>query len=78
MKLVPLYCQGKKCMVRGCTNLASHKIAEVNVFDEETQLLDYGLFAQSHELTTYLCDEHFKFIMTREEKHNLPDNRIFE
>jgi len=77
MKKIPLYCQGEKCMVTGCNQLASHKIAEVNVFDEETQSEEYTRFSESHELTTYLCDECFEKIMTRDEQHGLVDNRNF-
>ena len=65
-------------MVKGCTNLASHKIGEYNVYDPDAQTKECIRFDMRHEYTTYLCDEHFDNIMAREEKHGLPDTRKFE
>jgi len=78
MSPIPYPCKGEKCMVKGCKKLASHKIGEYNIFDRERQQGPHESFNMSHELTTYLCDDHFTNIMTREEKHGLPDTRKFD
>lgn len=77
--MVPKTCYGIKCMQKGCTNLASHKIAEVNPWDDSEGSDEkewHNKFARTHERTTYLCDDHFNQIMSRDENVNMPDNRF--
>jgi hypothetical protein len=47
--------EGVKCMVRRCPRQAAHKIAETDVQGHQ------------HELTSYLCEQHFHLVMDREE-----------
>jgi len=78
-KQVPKSCQGVKCMIVGCPNLAAHKVGEVNLWDENDndEKENYYNFEACHELTTYVCEEHFKFVMKREERYNtIEDNRF--
>lgn len=63
----PRTCTDVKCMQSGCKNGASHKVGEQNIWDKETESEQYKQFNQMHELTTYLCDEHFNKLMKREE-----------
>lgn len=70
---VPNSCKGVKCMQQGCENLASHKVGEQNLFNQgdgygNNELIYYEMFNRRHELTTYLCDEHFSNLMKRDEK----------
>lgn len=72
---IPASCLGVKCMVQNCPELASHKVGELNVWDEESQSEEYSAFNKSHELTSYLCNLHFDLIMTRDSKIIVNDNR---
>jgi hypothetical protein len=73
----PLTCKGVKCMIVGCGNLASHKVGEENIWDKTEEKEQYEKFENCHNLTTYLCEEHFDFVITREEKYNtIKDNRF--
>lgn len=64
-------------MIVGCGNLASHKIGEENIWDKTEEKEQYEKFENSHNLTTYLCEKHFDYVMTREEKYNtIKDNRF--
>jgi hypothetical protein len=66
-------------MQKGCTDLASHKIEEINLWDDSEgsdEKEQHEKFARTHEHTTYLCDNHFKQIMLRDENVNMPDNRF--
>ena len=73
---LPLTCMGVKCMKVGCRNLASHKIGEENIWDKELQAKEHQAFENTHNLTTYLCDDCFKQIMTRETEYNtIKDDR---
>ena len=73
---LPLTCMGVKCMIVGCRNLASHKIGEINIWDETLQSEEHQIFENSHELTTYVCDDCLKRIMTRETEYNtIKDDR---
>lgn len=70
---------GVKCMIVGCRHLATHKVGEENIWDENDsdEKENYYNFEASHNATTYLCDEHFKFVMTRETEYNtIEDNRF--
>lgn len=69
---IPLTCVGQKCMYANCENQAKHKIGELNIWDEKSQKEEYINFNEIHELTTYLCDEHFYDIMKRYDKANKP------
>lgn len=73
----PLTCKSVKCMIIGCQQLASHKVEEVNPWIkndlDESDLHDK--FESIHNLTTYLCEAHFEFVMTREENYKMKDNR---
>lgn len=66
---IPSACIDVKCMVHRCPNQAMHKVAESNIYDPslETEAADHAEFKQRHEKTSYLCKEHFDFIMDREE-----------
>lgn len=63
----PEVCLGVKCMQRGCKNESSHKVGEHNIWDRETESEEHTQFTKIHELTTYLCNEHFTKLMEREE-----------
>jgi hypothetical protein len=65
INLPPIICFGVKCMQIGCSNLASHKIADVTPRNKHT-----------HELTTYLCTPHFDRIMMRETRYYSQDHRF--
>jgi len=67
---VPMTCTGVKCMIVGCRELASHKIGEENIWDRTEEKKEHEQFEQSHNLTTYVCDDHFRKIMTREVEYN--------
>ncbi len=54
-------------MQNGCKNQAMHKVGELNIFNQELEPVEHKQFSESHELTTYLCDEHFNKLMKREE-----------
>lgn len=54
-------------MQEGCKNESSHKVGEYNIWDKEQQTAEYNQFNSKHELTTYLCDDHFNKLMRREE-----------
>ena len=80
-KMVPMSCMGVKCMVKGCSNLSSHKVIEDNIWwsagqdnNDERELCVRQRSA--HGLGSYLCDEHFDMIMSREEKYDMPDDRF--
>ena len=75
---IPKSCKGVKCMIRGCRNLASHKIGEENIwFDDDDEKENHERFNFGHNLTTYVCDECFEHIMTRETEYNtIEDNRF--
>jgi len=76
---VPLTCKGVKCMKVGCRNLASHKVGEENIWDKELQSEEHQAFENGHNLTTYLCDNCFNQIMTRETEYNtIKDDRYGE
>ncbi len=81
-RLIPKCCLGVKCHVPGCLNLSSHKIGELNIYDNrpDTETNDelevYQTHQISHPLTVYLCDEHFNSIMTREERVFEKDDRF--
>lgn len=62
-----MHCQGVKCMQTGCKNQAMHKVGEYNIFNEREETDEHKQFSKRHELTTYLCDEHFDKLMKREE-----------
>ncbi len=74
--VVPGICKGVKCMIKGCQNLSSHKVGELNPWDEETEKKEFLFFNMKHEHTAYLCDEHFLFVMTREQNYSMPDERF--
>ena len=63
----PKTCTNVKCMQKGCKNEASHKVGEQNIWNKKTESEEYNLFNSGHELTTYLCDQHFGLLMNREE-----------
>jgi len=48
-------CGGEICQHKDCTTDASHKVGETIFLDDP--------FATRHELTAYLCCEHFTMIM---------------
>ena len=81
-RLIPKCCFGVKCHVPGCQNLSSHKIGELNIYDNnpDTEINDeletYRAHKRSHPLTVYLCNEHFDSIMTREERILEKDDRF--
>ncbi len=52
---VSRYCKGRKCQISGCQNPASHKVGEEIPDDDPDQT--------GHNLTAYVCCEHFRFIM---------------
>lgn len=75
---VPERCRGVKCMVEGCNNLASHKVGEENIwcnFDEGEKDI-HGFYENTHNMTSYLCEEHFHLIMTRDVNWSIPDDRF--
>lgn len=76
--MIPKACKGVKCMIKGCRNLATHKIGEENIwFNDEQENENRKKFDLVHNLTTYVCDECFKHIMTRETEYNtIEDNRF--
>lgn len=76
MKKVPAACFGVKCMQPGCENPASHKIGEINIFDPCGEKELHDKFNGRHELTTYLCEEHFGLLMKREERYSSIDERF--
>lgn len=63
--------KGVKCMIKGCHCLASYKISEIPTEKNSDTFIKM-------ELTTYVCEDHFNFIMTREENWGMEDNREFE
>jgi len=63
-------------MVKNCQELASHKVGEQNIYDKNSQQEEYENFNRSHELTTYLCDSHFNFIMDRDTQYFQTDDRF--
>ena len=78
MRLIPLVCYGVKCMIKSCDHLASRKVGEENIYSELVpdefdlkQEMDAG-----HNLTTYLCNDHFNMIMHRDEAVGLTDIRF--
>lgn len=56
-------------MIKGCPSLASHKIGEENIWMDNVpdEAEEHRAFNMQHNLTTYLCQEHFDWIMNREE-----------
>lgn len=60
-------CYGVKCMVEGCQNLSSHKIGEE---------LDTEQSAMTHNLTSYVCEQHFNLVMDRDEQYKSYDSRF--
>lgn len=78
---LPRTCTGVKCMRKGCRNLAAHKVGEQNIWcnmdgDWNDEKQKHKEFNQRHELTTYLCEEHFTELMYRETEYNtIEDNR---
>jgi hypothetical protein len=64
-----------KCMIRGCRNLASHKVGEQDIKDEQGDV-DFMNMRILHELTTYLCEDHFTWLMDREEQYFREDPRF--
>lgn len=80
-QMIPGTCRGSKCMIEGCTNLAAHKVAEENAWNnmdypENDEKEKYKEFGHRHEDTTYICEEHFKHLMSREEHYGMLDNRF--
>lgn len=78
---LPKSCKGVKCMVVGCRELASHKVGEENIWwghEGDDEYPAHQQFERSHNLTTYLCEEHFKFVMTRETEYNTIEDNRFE
>jgi hypothetical protein len=80
---LPMSCKGVKCMIVGCRELASHKVGEENIWcrDEgigNDEYLKHQQFDESHNATTYLCEEHFKFVMKRETEYNTIEDNRFE
>lgn len=63
----PKSSNGVKCMQSGCKKEASHKVGEHNIWDKETETDEHQQFDSMHTLTTYLCEDHFKKLMKREE-----------
>jgi len=59
----PTSCIGVICSQPDCWNDAAHKVAEQNIWDSETELDQHSQFNSQHELTTYLCHEHFTKLM---------------
>jgi hypothetical protein len=80
---LPMSCKGVKCMIVGCRELASHKVGEENIWNGSNGIGNdeypmHHQFNESHNATTYLCDEHFKFVMTRETEYNTIEDNRFE
>ncbi len=76
--LIPKTCYQVKCMMHNCGNLASHKVGEENpwIASDPEEKEKHAEFNRSHNLTTYVCDRHFKDIMTRTEGSGLEDDRF--
>jgi hypothetical protein len=68
--------KGVKCMIVGCQNMASHKVGEENPWNPHFEEEQYREFEMRHNLTTYLCSEHFDWLMHREEIYFREDNRF--
>ena len=77
MKQIPQACQGVKCMIVGCPELAAHKIGEENIWSPEGEKEKYEELENAHNLTTYICEKHFKIIMEREVDYMKKDNRFY-
>ncbi len=77
-KTIPTGCFGVKCMRKGCTELASHKVGEENIWDEEdeTEKQLYSAQLETNQKTTYLCENHFNSLMDREEYYFKDDHRF--
>lgn len=52
---VSVSCHGEHCSFEGCSASAEHKIEETIFADDPLQ--------HRHELTAYVCHDHFKAIM---------------
>lgn len=76
-KIIPGYCHGTKCMLDGCTNLAAHKVTEENAYNKVFQTEEYSIHNNCYPLSTYICEEHFIELMTRNEVYGTKDNRNF-
>ena len=75
--MIPSTCKSVKCKIAGCKNLASHKVGEENIWFrlDPKESNEFFEFENTHNLTTYLCEEHFNFVMTRETNFKMEDHR---
>ena len=48
-------CEGEMCSFEGCSAPAEHKVEETIFYDDPIQT--------RHELTAYICHDHFRRIM---------------
>ena len=60
---IPLRCIGEICHIADCNNQAMHKVGEENIWNEKSEQAQYERFSRFHNLTTYLCEEHFNLVM---------------
>lgn len=66
MSRIPMCCTDVKCMIVGCIRQAMHKVGEENIFIERLEKEEHDNFNMRHNLTTYLCEEHFNVLMNKE------------
>lgn len=55
MHFISASCKGEICSIKGCEWYASHKVGE--------EILDDDPNPYRHNLTAYVCCQHFQFIM---------------
>lgn len=67
MRKIPNTCTDVKCMQNSCKNQAAHKVGEENIYFQSEEPEEFKAFESQHNLTTYLCEEHFQKLMKREE-----------
>lgn len=77
-ELLPMTCKGVTCMQSGCGNQAAHKVGEQNIWHDKYEAERYQEFQQRHELTTYLCEEHFQTLMKRDPRTAPPPQAVAE
>ncbi len=77
-ELTPRTCFGVKCMQKDCTELASHKVTEENLWNpdipEEKEM--YEKTSETPKLSTYLCKSHFQVLMNGTVHHFESDPRF--